>query len=68
MIEHPASGNSFWVMHCIYYEPVFNLRIEVELQFKLVQWVGMAGKLHKELDFCDKYTMQQRITQGTLQN
>lgn len=22
MIERPASGNSFWVMHCIYYEPV----------------------------------------------
>lgn len=58
MIERPASGNSFWVMHCIHYEPV---SIQKELQFKLVHGVGVAGKLCKEQDSSDKQTAQRRI-------
>lgn len=35
MIEHPAGGNSFWVMHCIYYEPA---SVQKKCRLKLQEW------------------------------
>lgn len=58
MIERPASSNSFWVMHCIRYELVFNPK---ELQFKLVHGGECGREAVKRVRFL-------RQTQPTVEN